>query len=580
MAENLDRDQALEKVTEPVPDPITDKSLSAPILIFTLLLMVTLAWALYDELFGLRPWKGMQNEFADRYVSFLQKKVLPAARANVKDIQDSADYQDLQGKIETAKAAAKPELDRIAGQLQIINDQLAAIQDPFQDDRAQISAIKYKSDQTDSASEKASYQSEIDKIQNTKRSVRDYPSDDGKSKSSFDMNFSELQQRFNDLTAKKTQLTADQAAALKPQKDLQDKQDKYVQDHLNGLNETQVKGLINKYQNFDVKIQQINIPDANIVDRCESCHVGIREPIQITAQDMKGPHAGAFTSHPNKDLLAKHDPEKFGCTACHGGNGRATTSEEKAHGNYEHWLWPMYAKENMQSGCNQCHNKDVVLAGADVLNRGKELFMERGCVGCHKYEGFDRETGGLAKATQQIKQFEMDKENAFHQIEINKNKANDPNITDADARQLLADNSNINQRISQIDGRIQQLEVQTKYLLRDQKKVGPNLKEVKFKLKKEFIPEWLRDPQAFRPGTKMPTFRLSEEERKNVAAFIWQSGWDGVSLPQQQQGDAGHGKELLETRGCLACHSIGEGPNRVGGDFSANLSRVGDKDNY
>ena len=37
---------------------------------------------------------------------------------------------------------------------------------------------------------------------------------------------------------------------------------------------------------------------------------------------------------------------------------------------------------------------------------------------------------------------------------------------------------------------------------------------------------------------------------------------------------------LLESRGCLACHSIGEGDALVGGTFSANLSRVGEKDNY
>ena len=31
---------------------------------------------------------------------------------------------------------------------------------------------------------------------------------------------------------------------------------------------------------------QINVPDANIVDRCESCHMGIREPVKLTAASM------------------------------------------------------------------------------------------------------------------------------------------------------------------------------------------------------------------------------------------------------------------------------------------------------
>jgi Cytochrome c len=40
------------------------------------------------------------------------------------------------------------------------------------------------------------------------------------------------------------------------------------------------------------------------------------------------------------------------------------------------------------------------------------------------------------------------------------------------------------------------------------------------------------------------------------------------------------GKEDFETRGCLACHSMGEGSQKQGGTFAANLSRVGEKDNY
>ena len=37
---------------------------------------------------------------------------------------------------------------------------------------------------------------------------------------------------------------------------------------------------------------------------------------------------------------------------------------------------------------------------------------------------------------------------------------------------------------------------------------------------------------------------------------------------------------MLNERGCLACHAIGEGSNAVGGTFAANLSRVGEKENY
>ena len=64
-----------------------------------------------------------------------------------------------------------------------------------------------------------------------------------------------------------------------------------------------------------------------------------------------------------------------------------------------------------------------------------------------------------------------------------------------------------------------------------------------------------------------------------IAAFIWQSGVTG-DLPHQPPGDPEKGKEAFETRGCMACHSMGEGGEKQGGTFAANLSRVGEKDNY
>jgi len=78
----------------------------------------------------------------------------------------------------------------------------------------------------------------------------------------------------------------------------------------------------------------------------------------------------------------------------------------------------------------------------------------------------------------------------------------------------------------------------------------------------------------------MPQFRLQDDEIQAIAAYLWQSAITGPALAKQTPGNAAHGKELFEARGCEACHSIGEGPNLVGGDFAANLSRVGEKDNY
>jgi cbb3-type cytochrome oxidase cytochrome c subunit len=53
---------------------------------------------------------------------------------------------------------------------------------------------------------------------------------------------------------------------------------------------------------------------------------------------------------------------------------------------------------------------------------------------------------------------------------------------------------------------------QTKSLLQDVKKVGPNLKDVRLKLNKNWIPVWLKKPTDFRPTTRMPNFRLNDDQ--------------------------------------------------------------------
>jgi cytochrome c2 len=303
--------------------------------------------------------------------------------------------------------------------------------------------------------------------------------------------------------------------------------------------------------------------------------------------------ARAFVSHPNRDLLAIHNPDKFGCSGCHWGNGRATTSDVKGHGRHRFWLWPMFEKENTEAGCQQCHAKDRVTQGAETLNLGRDLFMQRGCMGCHRYEGFDRETDALNSTRQNIGQLEDQITANQKQIRMAENPPS--NISDEEAKNLLVQAEGLKVANSLFAARVDQLNVQAKYLMQDVKKVGPNLKDVRLKLRKEWIPVWLENPQAFRPETKMPTFwriasgvgdrpahlrdKDGEEQIQAISAYLWQDSFDG-KLPEQQKGDAGHGKTLFESRGCLACHSIGEGDNKIGGTFAANLSKVGEKENF
>ncbi len=69
MADLTEATESLVKKEPEVPaqDPIVSRSTSGMMLVCALLLTSSLAWALYDEAFGQRPWKGMQKEFVSRY---------------------------------------------------------------------------------------------------------------------------------------------------------------------------------------------------------------------------------------------------------------------------------------------------------------------------------------------------------------------------------------------------------------------------------------------------------------------------------------------------------------------------------
>src|SRR5262245_5630780 len=589
MADTTQSEQLEKRAPDaPEPDSIADRSMSGPLLISSLLLMVTLIWSLYDEVVGQRPWKGYQRDFVSKYGDYLETAKKRQGRSE-KEVQETPEYQELNRSYTDAAEAAKEKTDPIDEKVRVIDKRTDAVTPPFQDARSWIVAKTYQLEVTESESGKNSIRNAIEKKRQEKIDFK-MPDDAGQ-EASKSMTFVDLESLYNGLRDEKARLLADRVKITQPRDAAQKKRDEYMQDHLGGLTADQVAGLQKKVEDFEFKIKQINVGGV-VIDRCESCHLGVREPIKLTRKEMgwtggedesEDAEATAFVSHPDKELFKTHDPDRFGCSTCHGGNGRGTTSVEKAHGRYEHWLWPLYYKENVQAGCNQCHNRDRVLQGADVLNRGKNLFQVRGCAGCHRYEAFDREADALSNARQSIKTLELDRDDRRREINQT-NAAADAAESDEEATKLRKKAEALRQMISQVDARIDEFDIQSKYLMQDVKKIGPNLKEIKAKLRKDWIPVWLADPQAFRPGTKMPTFRLDDDELKAVSAFLWQSAVD-VKLPTQPQGDAAHGKELFKTLGCLGCHSINGsaidmGSGIIGGDFAANLSRVGEKNNY
>ena len=135
---------------------------------------------------------------------------------------------------------------------------------------------------------------------------------------------------------------------------------------------------------IEVGIRQLELQDLKRVDRCICCHMGIEDPGMIDAQQPHTTHSGDFLTH--------HPPQKYGCTICHGGQGRAIDKEE-AFGRTEdiHWPFPLLDQPYIQSSCGKCHltlfTEESELAETEVFREGQQIFYREGCLGCHRARG-------------------------------------------------------------------------------------------------------------------------------------------------------------------------------------------------
>lgn len=136
-----------------------------------------------------------------------------------------------------------------------------------------------------------------------------------------------------------------------------------------------------KVKSVELGIQQIYLGTLGKVDRCTSCHMGVENPLMAEAKNPLRMHSG--------DYLKYHPVDQYGCTICHNGQGRATNRKE-AHGNDRdaHWDYPLMPFEYIESSCAACHDFAMLESkGFNKIVRGEVLFREKGCKGCHKFNG-------------------------------------------------------------------------------------------------------------------------------------------------------------------------------------------------
>ncbi len=634
-----------DKPTTPdIPkDPLYERSLSVPIVIAALAVVISSVLVVYDEFITRRPYFGYQRTWQDAMVGYLDG-VQGDRQFVQQQISGLDDYQALVTAAQSAAEASKDRRDALQSEINGISSELTSIREAIKSPRSEIAATSYKAEHAADVAGKLDvvdtegaqgYLEKIKKVQAREVTYSWTVGDEEKSQTSTVRELiaraDELQlnksARQGDLGAASRALSAAEAARNRwldtnmgniallldnvddddMRKEIADKvievgAERYLERYVTGLKPDQVIGLKSSIEDFSIgTIKQLHIQDTkNWVDRCETCHLNARSPMPINAAALGGDEMKLYESHPRQaELFGTHDPEEFGCSMCHGGNGVAITygnknsAAENAHGLNHYWLKRMHPPTNFEAGCNQCHLGDIHLEGGERISQAKENFRHYGCWGCHELKGYDVEPERSRGVAMRITDIDLEME-ALEQRARNLKAVVDP-VFDEDedvANRLAGDvalqGNALRMQIAGLQTERTNLGRELYDVVKERKKVGPNLKDLRAKVKPEWLTQWIQDPRNWRPSTKMPAFRwYGDDEAKDVAAFLWQSSTNVAAdltvygMEPVSPGDPTAGEELFNSVGCLACHSIGDQADGswMGNTFAANLTNLGEKSN-
>jgi cytochrome c1 len=110
----------------------------------------------------------------------------------------------------------------------------------------------------------------------------------------------------------------------------------------------------------------------------------------------------------------------------------------------------------------------------------------------------------------------------------------------------------------------------------------PPLTHIADKTTREWIYAWIKDPQAYATTAKMPDFKLSDDDARDISAFLIADSTPGaddtLSLSQKAASDPTAGASLYGESFCATCHAIQNAAgNVVGGNIGPELTRIGTK---
>lgn len=285
----------------------------------SLVLLGAFTWVILDEFCVGRPWKQQQKRYYSLLIEEVNKEIEKAeAKFNSPEVRKK--YNAVKDKLEKAnekfqKSGDQDEYDKLQTEIQYISQKkLSPLQMQLTDVRNRVLEEEYLY---------TKYQTE------DMKKIRDDLRDES-NKLLIKVNkikgeLAEKQQRMLSFTTEIDKYRKELESFTSPLKKLQDR--------LTAL----------RKKRPSIQMSQLNVEELKRVDRCISCHVNIQGKEDLLNEQP-------FKKHPGGYLFLKNHPVKsFGCTICHEGQGRATTSTEEAHGDVEYWLDPLHKGGLVQS---------------------------------------------------------------------------------------------------------------------------------------------------------------------------------------------------------------------------------------
>ena len=214
------------------------------------------------------------------------------------------------------------------------------------------------------------------------------------------------------------------------------------------------------------------------MDRCESCHLGTREPVVLTRRRWAARRCSPAipTRNCSRSTIPRSSAARPATAAtawrCRASRRRtATTSTGCGR---------CTTRRTSRPGCQQCHAKEIVTEKADTLNAGPRDFPAARLHGLPPLRGF-RPRGGRDLVGQPADPPAGAAEGGVAaRGRLRRSRRATSTRSSTPKRSSFTHEANdLKVRSSGLDAKIEQLDMRARSLVREVKKVGPSLKEVR-----------------------------------------------------------------------------------------------------